>query len=721
MGAWGRMVSNTKRTLQRVRATYSLPKIAVGLIAYLLILATYMQPIIANGCNQTYLGGPGDQSAFAWLYEASPDSGPLWGTTTWTNAPDGENLSEPFYITGLLQYTSTWVLEKAVGSTCAFNVYAGFGHLFTATVVFFFIIWLTRTRYYFVAWLAGWLVAFSPYLQIKTTHHVSYVYSGLLVIILWVLMKYWQRPTLRLAITFMIACSLLFYHDPYFIMLGLFLCIAFFCGTFIYHWRFRKLRRKEIWGKLKYLVWALPVAALLVAPVAYVRVSQNSRINHVVGNSRDTDIMAEGKAYSARPWEFLLPATTNPFTPEALKVFQNSHQHGTDNIETTLYLGYVTLGLAGVYTVHWVRKKRKENDNESDSGHASHQHASLVAFSLTIVGGLMALPPYMNIGQITLYFPSWLLLSATTMWRMPARFFVLLQLGLVILAAFGLIHLINWYKSKGGKRVWLIYVALTIISVAEFLTFNPLSRRYWSQSMIPAVYSEIKANDSVDRIAEYPMLDPPRNFAFIFYLSYQAYHQKPMINSAKAGSATKQYRESLADIYDWQTVGALRALGVDRVVVHGAGGDQVSLSDELAAVGASYDTQTTTPVISFKATNAAEAKKYLLTISDGFDGPSNYGFSDIDFYMHQSGTLRPVLLPGATKQATATARIEYYAFERSPRQVRFVQDGVTVATVAARETKQIVEFAIDPQKPISIVPDDPPADYSFVVSNMEIK
>jgi hypothetical protein len=427
--------------------------------------------------------------------------------------------------------------------------------------------------------------------------------------------------------------------------------------------------------------------------------------------------MDEGKAYSARPWEFLLPATTNPFTSEEVKQFQNSHQHGTDNIETTLYLGYVSMGLAGAYVLYWVIKGRKKVNGEA----LYRQHTTLVALSLVITGGLMSLPPYITLGHLTFYFPSWLLLSITTMWRMPARFFVLLQLGLVILAVFGLLYLIKWYKSRVGKNIYLIYILIFTLSMAEFLTFNPLSRLYWGHSMVPAVYGEIKTNNSVDRIAEYPMLDPPRNFAFIFYLSYQAYHQKPMINSAKAGSNTKKYRESLADVYDWQTSGSLKALGVDRVLIHGVEGVSVLSSSGLNILGVAHDTQTTTPVASFAIAPEVQPKSYVLTISDGFDGPSNYGFSDIDFYMHQSGTLRPILLPGATKQPTAVARIEYYAFENAPRKVSFIQNGKVIATTAAMQTKQIMEFQFDPSVAIDIKPEDPPDDYSFVISNMEIK
>ena len=687
------------------------------MMAYLLILAVYMQPVITNGCTTTLMGGPGDQSAFAWLYEASPNSSPLWGQTTWTNAPYGENLSEPFYITGLLQYTSVWVIQKVVGPICAFNIYASFGYIFTATMMLLFVLWLTDRKNYFIAWFAGYLVGFSPYLQIKTMYHVSYVYSGLLIAILWLAMAFWRKPRVSFAVGLAVIGAALFYHDPYFIMLGIFLILATVTGIVVFHRSYRKLDWADLWVRLRYLLVALPIFLVLVAPVVYTRISQSSQIESVVGNSRDTDIMAEGRAYSARPWEFVFPANTSPLTPESFKKFQNSHQHGAVNVEVTLFLGYTSIILAAFYVFYWFRRGRKEKQQT----YQKQQFATLIAGSLTLIGGLMSLPPFIHVGPMTLYFPSWLLLSLTTMWRVPARFFVIIQIGLVILAVYGFLYLIQKYgKHFTGKKRYVIYGSILTLSILEFAAFNPFHRVYWTQSMIPSVYSEVKNNRSVDMVAEYPMLDPPRNYAFIFYLSYQAYHEKPMINSAKAGSPTKLYRESMADLYDWQTPGALKQLGVDRVLVHGTEGKDVS-SLNFIRLGESYDNQTSTPVIEFKISESVQPKNYLLTISQGFDGPSNYGFTNVDYYMHKSGTLKPALLPGAKAQPTATARIQYYGFEKTSRLVKITQEGKVVAEVRPTESKQIIEFAIDPSKPIAITPTDPPSDYSFVISNMEIE
>lgn len=703
--------------LKDFRERYKLPKIVFGIISYLLLVGLLFQPVISNGCTETYLGGPGDQSAFAWLYEASPDSPPLWGDTTWTNAPYGENLSEPFYITGLSQYTSVWLMEKVVGPTCAFNVYAAFGYIFTATVTFLFILWLTNRRSYFIAWLAGYLIAFSPYLQIKTMYHVSYVYSGLLVLMLWLLMAYWRKPLLSLAIALMVLGASLFYHDPYFIMLAIFLCLAFIIGAVAYHILYEKITMADLWRKLKSLVITLPLFLILISPVVYVRISQNSKIESVVGSSRDTDIMSEGRAYGARPWEYVLPAVSNPLTPEPIKDFQRTHQHGAAQTETTLFLGFITITLSGIYIVHWARTLRKVRVKSK----RPTQFTTLVAGAMAVVGGLMSLPPSIGVGSLTFYFPSYLLLSATTMWRVPARFFVIAQIGLVILAVLGLIYLISKYKDRlKGRRIYILYASILAVSLLEFSTFNPFNRNYWNQSMIPAVYSELKGNPQVDLIAEYPMLDPPRNYAFIFYLSYQAYHKVPMVNSAKTGSPSKEYRESIAGLDSWQTLSVLRQLGVDRVIVHGVDASDLSYPG-LEKLQGQIDDQTTLPVVSYRLRDDVPKKGYMLAISDGFDGPSNYGFRDVEYFMHQSGVMKPILLPGAEARTSAIARLQYYAFEKTPRPVNITQDGKLLATVYPTESKQIVEFAVDPSRPFTILPEDAPDDYSFVVSNMEIK
>lgn len=704
-----------KRLFKSARSKGSLLKIAAGAVAYLLILTIYMQPVITSGCDQTFLAGPGDQSAFAWLYRASPNSSPLWGWTNWTNAPYGEDLSEPFNITGLTQYVPIWLMQKVAGPTCAFNIHASFGYIFTATVMFLFVLWLTDRKSYFIAWFAGYLIAFSPYLQVKTLIHVSYVYSGLLILLLWFALLFWRKPRMSLAIGVAVMGAVLFYHDPYFIMLGIFLILAVIIGVAIYHRLYGEPNKKELRIRLKYLFFALPIFLILVSPVVYVRVTQSKHIESVVSDSRGSDIMEEGRAYSARPWDFVLPAHTNPLLPNVIKKFQDNHQHGSNYGESTLFLGFTSIALASVYVAYWFSRGRLRREMV----YRKQQLATLVASMLVLIGGLMSLPPSIHIGPIALYFPSWLLLSLTTMWRVPARFFEILQIGLVILAVFGFLYIVQRYRERlSGKKLYIVYGLVLLFSIIEFATINPFHRTYWTQSMIPSVYSDVKNNKDVRTIAEYPMLDPPRNYVFIFYLSYQSYHQKPMINSAKVGSPTKKYRESIADLSDWQTPGVLKRLNVDRVLVHGDTDVSSQFFDRLKKT---YDSQTTTPVTEFKVRQSIQPKNYLLAISQGFDGPSNYGSKDIDYYMHQSGTLRPILLPGAESQQTATARIEYYGFEKTPRSVEFMQDGKTVAKVAPTKFKQVVEFIIDPSKSISIVPTSPPADYSFVVSNMEIK
>ena len=167
-------------------------------------------------------------------------------------------------------------------------------------------------------------------------------------------------------------------------------------------------------------------------------------------------------------------------------------------------------------------------------------------------------------------------------------------------------------------------------------------------------------------------------------------------------------------------MGALRQLGVGRVIFHESDSGSVAMHGLINKQDA-YDAKTKSRVLSYAISSDIVPKSYLLTLSDGFDGPSNYGFADIDYYMHQSGELRPVLLPGAKAQQTATARIEYYGFEKVSRTVKIIQDSKVVAEVRPAESKQVIEFTIDPSKPISIMPTNPPSDYSFVISNMEIR
>jgi len=75
---------------KKIRVVFSsrATKLIVGILMYIGLTISYIAPVLPD-CSERFIGVPGDQTAFAWLSNAAPDSPPLWGNTTWTNAPYG--------------------------------------------------------------------------------------------------------------------------------------------------------------------------------------------------------------------------------------------------------------------------------------------------------------------------------------------------------------------------------------------------------------------------------------------------------------------------------------------------------------------------------------------------------------------------------------------------------------------------------------------------------
>lgn len=680
----------------------------MALFFYLAMLLLYMQPILGR-CSTALLASPGDQSALTWLYTASPDK-PLWGYTSWTNAPTGENLNQPLYITGALIYLPIWALTKIVSPICAYNIATSVGFLFTAMIMFGFVMWLTRKRNPIGAIIAGYVIAYNPYVLLKTPVHPSYAFNGILVGYLWSLFWLWRRPSWKKAVLVVIIGLASFYFDPYFVLLTAIMTLSFVIGSAAHEKIFLHSLRVTR-AALKYIMLCVPLAVLLLSPIAYTKLKYGAVIDDLLRNSR-SDIKTDAQVYGARPHEYMLPSQTNPLTPDFIKNFQLDNMHGSSIVENTLFIGYVPLGLVVLFFYDQLRRKRIRRLNVNE-----YRRVAVICLALIAIAGVFSMPPTISIANHRLPLPSTLLITLTETWRVLARLFILVEIAIAISAALGLQILIKRVTSD-SKKVLIVGLIL-VFSIGEFLVYDPFQRSYWSYQDVPANYTKIKDNESIDTIAEYPLLDPPRNYHFVFYMAYQSFHKKRMINSGLSNSTSLKFRESLADIDDWQTPGVLKALGVDRLVVHSK--QEFDLSERYILDQQGNDSKAPESIVkTLQIDNSIKARSYAITIGDGFDGPSNYGYQNIDFYMHGRGELNPVMLPGAKPASFVRVRIEFYGFNVFDTPVQVKQGDELITTIYPTTAKRIIELDIDSTKKVELIPSDKPVNYSFVISNMEI-
>ena len=672
---------------------------------YLVPLAFYARKVIGQ-CSDRVIGWPGDNLGLTWLFNASPAT-PWWQYSNITNFPNGEALWQPVYIIGQGLYVPYWLLAKLLGPLCGYTALISIGLLFSAVTMFLFISYLTKYRYFVVALFAGFALISFPYVQIKITNHFAYAFTGLLIILFWLLMKVMAGGSRKNVIVAGLLLGGFFYFDPYFILLGGVIYGSVLISVIWDKWADRGGLFRSTMFKNLLLV---PLTAIVVAsPVIYVRFAYSNSIESLVGSSRGS-IVDDSYAFSARPWEYVLPTVNNPLSPEKLKNVQRAHYHGSNLVENPLYVGWVILSLAALTVIWFFRRKMPTKELI-----IPEKKVVLFAMTLVLMAGVLSLPPLIKIFGLTIYLPSYAVIAITNVWRVFARLVIDVQLGLIILASLGLIIILKSKLSKNKKRI-ILFSAFALCSI-EFLTVLPA----YDFKTAPQIYTQVKNDPTITAIAEYPLVDPPQDVFFTIYATYQQIHMKPMINTSLPNSETKKFRQSIMNLYAWQTVPVLCGINVDAVIVH----DQQMPSQIPGAVleGGGVDGVTGGKAWLYRL-KCESSLATALVISDGFDGPSKVSYKDVEYFMHTKGVLLLQKLPNTyTRELSKTVKIEFYTFEKQVRGVTVKQGEKVVwsGNSTGDMNKQIMEFSVDSDEPIVIIPDNPPKDFSLVVSNMIVQ
>jgi hypothetical protein len=524
-------------------------------------------------CNQTLSSGPGDQtSGLIWLN--SVVNTPLWGFTDVSNAPYGENLQSPVFIMGALQYLFFWFTSLFVGPVCGYNLYTLIGFLFSSLVVFFYVKKITGR--YDVALFAGFAAAFTPYLQIKTGVHPSYVFFGVFILGIWTLQSLWEKPSYKYAILLGLIGASYFFIDPYFIIIGFITLLSAF--TFFF---FRTLHRsmsfkrgslnfstKKVYLDLKPIFKKLFVSILIVfilavLPLIVVYSLNKEAIKNEVGSVR-SDIKQEAFTYAARPSEYLPPNSSHPFLPQITSgpdVFIK-RPHGSNPGETTLTLSVVVLSFVFIGTYLFVKNRYKHYSIIDRKTHKRLRGQFLLFIFIATVALLTSFPPH----SFGIHFPSDLITSLSDVWRVFARFQVIVASCLAIASAVVLHFLL---RNSHYKKRYILIGALIALVAFEYLTFNPFKEREnWSYDQVHPVYYWLKKQKNIDTIAEYPLNEPGQTAVSVSYFTAQYVHKKKLINASRAAGEQVGLRLGLRDLSDPQTAPTLASMGVDVVLVH---------------------------------------------------------------------------------------------------------------------------------------------------------
>lgn len=550
------------------------------IVSYFAFTVYYMGPS-ALDCTNT-VGGIGDNTAGPiWKFE-NTGSGPVGGYSNVTNYPFGESLSGPVDVVVSGQSVLLWSSAKVFGPVCGYNAINIISYVSAALVMFFFVRSMLRGRYGWIAWIAGYAVAFAPFYQVKIGGHPSYGFQAILIGVIWAFFSLITRRRLSSAIILAILTVTCFYFDPYFSLLVSTILVPLVVVWAIYNvgnFRKKSASKNTIIKELKLGSICLAIIAIAVLPLLYVMTSQSAQIKDSVAGTRD-NIVESAKLCSNWPQEYLLPFPDSPafklLGGESEKVKGVLYAFSQCGIaEDSVGIAIVMLAVILLFFVVLLWEylnRRKSVLPKILSYNPAVLISGLIGISFTAI--ILALPPFHVLG---FPLPSLIMVEMTSVWRIISREYVVLNIAVVILFSLSLAYFSATLKLKRAAIAVLAGLLFSGIFI-QYQTYTPFRGNVesnFSYSNAPTGYYWLKGQESIRGIAEYPIEKATEASSHGYFLTMQSIHRKPILNSALATSSDDPVRSSIKNLKDPLTPIVLRSLGVDAVVVHGVGVSEI--------------------------------------------------------------------------------------------------------------------------------------------------
>jgi hypothetical protein len=509
----------------------------VGL--YLAFACFLTWPTVAHLGRDFYAGNPpGDPAGTISFFRELVDHGHnpfLPGTIQQLAAPEGQVIPWARDIASMPSMLIQFGLSLAFGPIAANGLYILLGYVLSATVMFLFVRRLTGHAW--VAALCGWAFAFFPFAVRNGLGHSDYIHGWVLVLAVWRLLELQWLPGRRNAVLAGLAVALAFWWTPYFILLGGVAYLAATAAGLAVAWYDRRLKAT--------LAPQAITAAILVLFLAVLTVIATTSVGNALGVR--TNAILEFNTYSARWLEYVLPDRASPLFGSLTENYLVSHLHGSNQVESTLYLGITIIALA---VLAWIALAR---------GWLSAQlRRTVVVLSAIAVAALItSAPPEGTILGITVPFPSHFIMKVTTTWRAYSRFVVVAMLALTALAGIGLSTLVQRRSARTGLAIML---AATVLIPLDLWARVPHPTASYSP---PPVFTTL-AHEPKGLTAEYPLT--PAGATFYWDIFFQGAHGMPMLNGYLQGTVQEHRAVELANLADPSTGPRLAALGVRYVV-----------------------------------------------------------------------------------------------------------------------------------------------------------
>lgn len=574
-------------------------EVSIFFFCFLLILiATY--PLIFRMRNYLYgLGGDslGAVHGFWWFKYAYPISPRLIPIIAF---PFGIDYSyAPPLSAGV--FFGRW-LSIFVNEIFAYNSILLLTFLLSTVTMYFLVHYFTSNK--MASLVTSLIYAFCPYHFVHTSCHLNLANIQWMPLYVLTLFYLDEKRTYGNALLCASVFSLnLFFNHEY----GYFMTV--FTGAFIlwrvwYGWRGRKLSSYQAikqssdqgsrMHSFKVVLVAVVVAVAIILPYTY------SMLKTALFVPKTEFLISRGyvrpfqdlTSNSARPLGYLLPSQDNPFFGRFTKRFIKNPFYGGHPTEHTLYLGWVGIVLSVVAIRNWRRKSKLVNKLTSrqvnkltrkqvDKLTSKQVDPLLVTrcqkgVSFFLFAGLVALifshSPYTEIGPFRILFPSYFMYKIAPMFRVYARFGIVVMLCVSVLAGIGLASILQKIRDTKKRRFFLTLVFLLI-----FIEFAPtLPAPMVNAVDPPPVYEWLTKQEGDFIIVEYPI---ETDYEYLFW---QRIHQKRMVNGALPGTYADEVRKEIVDILKPETPGILKYLGARYVIFHS---DKYLKSEDVPVIG----------------------------------------------------------------------------------------------------------------------------------------
>jgi hypothetical protein len=516
----------------------------LAMSAYLVISMLLTWPLLFKS-SQLLFGDYGDSRGGAWW---------IWAKTNGLlDAPINNLIAAPFGIATERGFSQPIaenlliMLARLFNEITAYNFFIFFAFPLTAIATYILVDKLLHNK--IAAFVAGLVFGFCPAVVMQAAGgHAAFAFN--VFIPLFLLALFYNRAQHTLLSSFYVAAcfALILSNALYFGYFATYIAIFFLVFDML------NSEGGEKGAVFRSYLCCAVIAIILILPFEYQAIYQQlSWSDGTLTKAGHIRNFSELVIFSSRPWEFLIPSIDHPILGRSIYDFTLTHLHGSNIPEQTLYLGVVPIGLLLTGIILIVCRKFDVN----------HRTFFLFFAFGALWMYFLSLPPLFSIGSVNVPTVSYFAYYVAPMFRVYARFGILVNFFVACAASVVLTHL---YQSMKRARYYMMLAVLLPMLTFEYWSVPPDYALAVDQP--PEVYKWLAKEPKDIIVAEYPMTSSDES-AFYTYLFWQRIHRKKLVNGASPDNARAwAFFEKVKDLSNPETPTLLQTVGVKYVIVH---------------------------------------------------------------------------------------------------------------------------------------------------------